>query len=71
MCGEMAGDPNAAPLLLGLGLDEFSMSATSILRARKIINGLSKKEMEELADKAIHMQTEQEVLELLKNNLNK
>ena len=71
MCGEMAGDPNAAPLLLGLGLDEFSMSAASILRARKIINGLSKKEMEELADKAIHMQTEQEVLELLKNNLNK
>ena len=71
MCGEMAGDPNAAPLLLGLGLDEFSMSATSILRARKIINGLSKKEMEELADKAIHMQTEQEVLELLKNDLNK
>ncbi len=40
MCGEMAGDAMAAPLLLGLGLDEFSMSATSILRARKIINGL-------------------------------
>ncbi len=71
MCGEMAGDQNAAPLLLGLGLDEFSMSATSILRARKIINGLSKAKMEELANIALHMQTEQEVLDLLKNNLNK
>ncbi len=71
MCGEMAGDQNAAPLLLGLGLDEFSMSATSILRARKIINSLSKAKMEELANIALHMQTEQEVLDLLKNNLNK
>ena len=34
MCGEMAGDETAIPLLLGLGLDEFSMSATSILKAR-------------------------------------
>lgn len=43
MCGEMAGDETAIPLLLGLGLDEFSMSATSILKARRQINGLSKK----------------------------
>ena len=42
MCGEMAGDQTAVPLLLGLGLDEFSMSATSILKARRQINGLSK-----------------------------
>ena len=41
MCGEMAGDQTAVPLLLGLGLDEFS-SATSILKARRQINGLSK-----------------------------
>ncbi|MBH4889308.1 phosphoenolpyruvate--protein phosphotransferase, partial [Staphylococcus aureus] len=40
MCGEMAGDETAIPLLLGLGLDEFSMSATSILKARRQINGL-------------------------------
>lgn len=39
MCGEMAGDETAIPLLLGLGLDEFSMSATSILKARRQING--------------------------------
>ncbi|MDO4499998.1 MAG: phosphoenolpyruvate--protein phosphotransferase [Erysipelotrichaceae bacterium] len=71
MCGEMAGDPNAAPLLLGLGLDEFSMSATSILNARKIIRSLSKAEMTEMAEKAIHMQTEEEVMELVKSALNK
>ena len=41
MCGEMAGDETTIPLL-GLGLDEFSMSATSILKARRQINGLSK-----------------------------
>ena len=49
MCGEMGGDPMAAPLLLGLGLDEFSMSASRILPTRKIISNLSHKEMEELA----------------------
>ena len=43
MCGEMAGEPMAAPLLLGLGLDEFSMSATSILAQRKLIRELFKK----------------------------
>ena len=48
MCGEMAGEPDAIPVLLGLGLDEFSMSATSILRARKIVNSLSYAEMKEL-----------------------
>ncbi|MGT2377594.1 putative PEP-binding protein [Staphylococcus aureus] len=42
VCGEMAGDETAIPLLLGLGLDEFSMSATSILKARRQINGLEK-----------------------------
>ncbi|MFR1599352.1 MAG: phosphoenolpyruvate--protein phosphotransferase, partial [Coprobacillus cateniformis] len=54
MCGEMAGEPLAAPLLLGLGLDEFSMSATSILSQRKLIRGLSQAEMAELANKAIN-----------------
>ena len=44
----------AAPLLLGLGLDEFSMSATSILAQRKLIRGLSQKEMADLANQAIN-----------------
>ena len=71
MCGEMAGDAMAAPLLLGLGLDEFSMSATSILRARKIINGLSCEEMKELSAKAVECETEAQVSELVKNALAK
>lgn len=70
MCGEMAGDINAVPILLGLGLDEFSMSATSILKTRKIIRDLSKKEMEELANRAISCNSEEEVLSLVKQTLN-
>lgn len=65
MCGEMAGDETAIPLLLGLGLDEFSMSATSILKARRQINGLSKNEMAELANRAINCATQDEVKELV------
>ena len=71
MCGAMAGEEYAAPILLGLGLDEFSMSATQILKARKIINGLSKKEMEEVAAEAVNKQTADEVLEFVKSKLAK
>ena len=71
MCGEMAGDELAAPILLGLGLDEFSMSATSILPARKIINSLSYAKMKELAEKAVASSTEAEVVELIKNTISK
>ncbi len=67
MCGEMAGDETAIPLLLGLGLDEFSMSATSILKARRQINGLSKNEMSELANRAVDCATQEEVIELVNN----
>lgn len=70
MCGEMAGDETAIPLLLGLGLDEFSMSATSILKARRQINGLSKNEMSELANRAINCATQEEVKDLI-NNISK
>ncbi|MBR5755689.1 MAG: phosphoenolpyruvate--protein phosphotransferase [Erysipelotrichaceae bacterium] len=65
MCGEMGGDPKAAPVLLGLGLDEFSMSASRILPTRKIITSLNKKDMEELAAKALKCNTEEEVLKLV------
>lgn len=63
MCGEMAGDEMTIPLLLGLGLDEFSMSAASILKARSQILRLSKKEMEDLVEKALQMSTTSEVVE--------
>lgn len=65
MCGEMAGDLTAIPLLVGLGLDEFSMSATSVLQARRLIATLNKKEMEELAEKALDCSTMEEVEKLV------
>ena len=66
MCGAMAGEPYAVPLLLGMGLDEFSMSATQILKARKMVNGLSKDEAAKLADEALKLATAEEVLDLVK-----
>lgn len=69
MCGEMAGDAMAAPILLGLGLDEFSMSAVSILGARKVINNLSYEKMKKLAVECTQLATSEEVIEHIKNNL--
>lgn len=67
MCGEMAGDATAIPLLLGLGLDEFSMSATSILPARSQISKLSVDEMKTLAAKALDLGTAEEVVALVRS----
>ena len=69
MCGEMAGEAIAAPLLLGLGLDEFSMSATSILAQRKLIKSVSKADMEALVEKALDCATSEEVVELVKSTV--
>lgn len=66
MCGEMAGDEHAVPLLLGLGLDEFSMSATSILKTRALLKQLSVPEMQSLATEALQLATAEEVLEKVK-----
>ncbi|WP_210366324.1 phosphoenolpyruvate--protein phosphotransferase [Bacillus sp. REN3] len=63
MCGEMAGDETAIPILLGLGLDEFSMSASSILKARSLVRKLNRADMEELAAKVLAMGTTEEVVE--------
>ncbi len=71
MCGAMAGEEYAVPLLLGMGLDEFSMSATQILNARKMVNSLSKAEMEKLANEALSLSTAEEVLELVKTKVGK
>ena len=66
MCGEMAGDQTAVPLLLGLGLDEFSMSASSVLKTRSLVAKLDSKEMEKLANKAINeCATVEEVIALV------
>jgi phosphoenolpyruvate-protein phosphotransferase (PTS system enzyme I) len=66
MCGEMAGDEIAIPLLLGLGLDEFSMSATSILKARAQLLQLKMCDMTELANEALQMATADEVVQAVK-----
>jgi len=71
MCGEMAGDETAIPILLGLGLDEFSMSATSILKARSLIRKLNKSEMEKLANEVINMQTTSQVIDAVNNVVSK
>ncbi|XJZ28319.1 phosphoenolpyruvate--protein phosphotransferase [Bacillota bacterium Lsc_1132] len=67
MCGEMAGDEIAIPILIGLGLDEFSMSATSILKARSQIRNLSKADMQKFAETVLNMQTTDQVIEAVKS----
>ncbi len=68
MCGEMAGDQTAVPLLMGMGLDEFSMSATSILKTRSLMKRLTTSDMAELADKALNdCDTMEEVVELVES----
>jgi phosphotransferase system enzyme I (PtsI) len=66
MCGEMAGDEIAIPILLGLGLDEFSMSATSILKARSQIRHLSKADIEQHVNEILSMNTTEEVMAFVK-----
>ncbi|MDE5412392.1 phosphoenolpyruvate--protein phosphotransferase [Alkalihalobacterium chitinilyticum] len=66
MCGEMAGDEIAIPILLGLGLDEFSMSATSVLPARSQMAKLSKQELESFAKEMLMKNTSEEVQEAVK-----
>ncbi|PID02304.1 phosphoenolpyruvate--protein phosphotransferase [Sporosarcina sp. P2] len=67
MCGEMARDETAIPILLGMGLDEFSMSASSILRARSQIKNLSKTALESQIDHILSLSTADEVLQFIKS----
>ncbi|MGX7195370.1 phosphoenolpyruvate--protein phosphotransferase [Enterococcus olivae] len=70
MCGEMAGDQTAVPLLMGIGLDEFSMSATSVLKTRSLMKRLDTTKMKELADRALNeCDTMEEVVELVEEYL--
>lgn len=66
MCGEMAGDPLATVLLLGLGLDEFSMSSGSIPEVKRIIRDVSLREAEEVVGQATEMKTFKEVDQFLR-----
>ena len=70
MCGEMAGDQLAMPLLLGMGLDEYSMSASSILRTRSMMKDLDTKECAKWASDAINLcYTADEVEKMVKTRL--
>ena len=65
MCGEAAGDPKLIPVLVGMGLDEFSMNAPSILRARYIVRNLNKEDMQKIARNTLDMENALEVEEYL------
>ncbi len=65
MCGEAAADHKLIPLLLAFGLDEFSVSATSVLKTRKAIADCDEASAKELADRVMQAATEKEVLDLL------
>lgn len=66
MCGEAASDPLMIPLLLAFGLNEFSMSASAILNARKLITGYSMEELQSVADKAMTFVTAKEIEDYMK-----
>lgn len=68
MCGEMAGDMNAIPLLIGMGLDEFSMSASSVLQAKELISRIDSKKAKDLLDLVINCGSEEEVTNIISKN---
>ncbi|GBF12518.1 MULTISPECIES: phosphoenolpyruvate--protein phosphotransferase [Tepidibacillus] len=69
MCGEMAGHLTAIPILLGMGLDEFSMSASSVLPARSLIRKLNVSEMKNVAQKVLQMETAEEIKEYVEQEV--
>ena len=71
MCGEAASDPMMIPLLLAFGLNEFSMSASAILRARKMVTEYSVEELQTVADKAMSFATTAEVEDYMRKFVEK
>ncbi len=71
LCGELAGDPLATPLLLGMGLDEFSMSSGSIPFVKRAIRNWSREEASHLVDEALEQEDAQGVINFLKKHVKK
>ncbi|BDV03312.1 MAG: phosphoenolpyruvate-protein phosphotransferase [Candidatus Hepatoplasma scabrum] len=71
ICGEMASEEKLAPLFVGMGLDEFSMSATAVLKIRRIISKIDKKDAEKLIEKVLNFETAEQVEDLLTKYLQK
>jgi phosphocarrier protein FPr len=69
VCGELAGDPQAIPILLGIGVDELSMSSASIPFAKDIVRGWSESEAQSLAAQALQMDSAEAVRVFVKNSL--
>ena len=67
MCGEVAGDSKFIPILVGMGLDEFSMNSNKILQARKVITNLEKKQCEKLVENIIKLDSSNKIKEELEN----
>ena len=70
MCGEAASDPMMIPLLLAFGLNEFSMSSSAILKARKMITGYSEAELQAIADKAMSFVSAKEIENFMRDFIN-
>lgn len=71
MCGEAASDPMMIPLLLAFGLNEFSMSASAILKARKMVTQYSAEELQAVADKAMSFATAAEIEQYMRDFVEK
>jgi phosphoenolpyruvate-protein kinase (PTS system EI component) len=69
MCGELAGEPLAAPILLGLGLDEFSMSPPMVPIIKQILRELNAEEMKALAEEALKLETPADIREFIKQKV--
>ncbi len=69
MCGELAGEPLAAPILLGLGLDEFSMNPPMVPVVKQILRNLNAQEMQALAEQALQLESPQEIQQLVKDKV--
>ena len=61
MCGEMASDPKFTPVLIGLGLDEFSMSSVQIPKIKKVIRSITKQKAKELVNKILNCKNLEEI----------
>lgn len=66
MCGEMAGNPLATPLLMGMGLDEFSMNSSQILHVRSLIKNMNTRHLQPLVHRAVNAETADEVTKLVR-----
>jgi len=71
MCGEMAGDPQLVPLLLGLGLDEFSVSISAVPEVKKVIRMMPFSLALEIAEEALRLETSAEIMAMIEDRVPK